>query len=117
MLAEGDAQSALEVYEQLDVGSRHLAGIAIAQHALGNAEASDAALQALLEWDGAQAWAYRVAQVYAYRGEIDRAFEELDRAFDNRENYLAGDLFDPRFDNLRDDPRWPAFLDKMGYPQ
>jgi hypothetical protein len=84
---------------------------------LGNSEASNAALQELIEWDGNQAWAYRVAMVHAYRGEIDRAFEELDRAFDNRENYLPGNLFDPLFDNLHDDPRWPAFVDKMGFPQ
>jgi hypothetical protein len=55
--------------------------------------------------------------VHAYRGEINSAFEELDRAFDNRENYLPGNLFDPLFDNLHDDPRWPAFVDKMGFPQ
>ncbi len=117
LLAQGDAQAALEVFEQLDVGPRRLTGIAIAQHALGNAEASDAALQELIEWDGAQTWALRVAQVYAFRGEVDSAFDWLDQAFDNRENYLPGNLFDPLFDNLRDDPRWPAFLDKMGFPQ
>ena len=117
LLAQGDAQAALEVFEQLDVGPRRLTGIAIAQHALGNAEASDAALQELIEWDGAQTWALRVAQVYTFRGEVDSAFDWLDQAFDNRENYLPDQLFDPVFDNLRDDPRWPAFLDKMGFPQ
>jgi len=117
LLAQGDAQAALEAFEQLDVGSRRLTGIAIAQHALGNTEASDAALQELIEWDGAQPWAYRVALVHAFRGEVDSAFEELDRAFDNRENYLPSNLFDPLFDNLHDDPRWQSFLDKMDFPQ
>jgi hypothetical protein len=57
-----------------------------------------------------------MAQVYAFRREVESAFAELDRAFDNRENYLPGNLFDPRFENLCDDSRWPAFLNKMGYP-
>ena len=51
--------------------------------------------------------------VYAYTGEVDTAFEWLDRA--TREQPV-GDYytFFPLFTNLHDDPRWLAFQERMG---
>ena len=94
-----------------------LVGTAIVQHALGGAGESDAALQALIELDlgGGPAY-YQVAQVYAFRGEIDYAFDWLDTAYDNHDTGLPGMQLDPLLANLHDDPRWEPFLDKMGLP-
>jgi hypothetical protein len=52
-----------------------LHGMAIVQHALGDAEASDAALQTFIECCAGEGEAYNLAEIYAFRGEIDKAFE------------------------------------------
>jgi len=40
----------------------------------------------------------------------------LDKAYEQRDSFLAGILLDPLLDRLQSDARWPAFLDKMGLP-
>ena len=52
----------------------------------------------------------------AYRGEIDDAFEWLDVGYENRDTGLPFMLLEPLLRNLHDDPRWAAFLEKMGLP-
>jgi hypothetical protein len=52
--------------------------------------------------------------IYAFRGEIDKAFEWMDRAYDNDETGGEAMHYDPLYANLHDDPRWEAFLDKWG---
>ncbi len=62
--------------------------------------------------------ALSIAVVYAGLGENDRAFEWLDKAYEQREGWLAWYfLFDPEFDNLRSDPRYTALLRRIGLPQ
>jgi hypothetical protein len=92
-----------------------LQGTAIVQYALGNTAASDAALQEVIEKYAVEG-AYQIAHVYARRGENDLAFEWLDSAYANRDGSLAGMLSSKSLANLHDDPRWEAFLDKMGLP-
>jgi len=115
LLAQGDAPAALLAMEQETDDAFRLTGTAIVQHALGDAGASDAALQALIEEyeDGAD---YQVAFAYAFRGEIDHAFDWLEIAYDNRDAGLASMLVNPLLANLHDDPRWEPLLDKMGLP-
>ena len=52
--------------------------------------------------------------VYAFRGEIDNAFDWLEQAYENRDSGIIEMLMDPLLTNLHDDPRWEPFLDKMG---
>ncbi len=115
LLAQGDAPAALVEIEQETGDGFRLTGVAIVQHALGDAKASDAALEELIEnWE--VPWPYQVAEVYAFRGEIDHAFNWLERAYDDRDPGLTDLHIDPLLANLRDDPRWIPFLDKMGFP-
>ena len=74
---------------------------------------SDAALAELTANLGETA-AYQIAEVYAYRGDKDRAFEWLERARRQRDPGLASLRKDPLMVNLREDPRWNAFLHTMG---
>ncbi len=74
---------------------------------------SDAALAELIKND-AETAAYQIAEVYAYRGEKDRAFEWLERARRQRDPGLTGLHKDPLLTNLQDDPRWNAFRRTMG---
>ena len=74
---------------------------------------SDAALAQLTE-SFADVAAYQIAEVHAYRGDKDRAFEWLERARRQRDGGLAGMRRDPLLANLHSDPRWNAFLRTMG---
>jgi len=60
--------------------------------------------------------AYGVALVYAGLGEKDRAFAWLEKAFAERSHWLVWLRIDPRWKNLRDDPRFPALVERMKYP-
>jgi len=75
---------------------------------------ADAALARLTE-GFADISAYLIADVYAYRGDKDhRAFEWLERARRQRDGTLGFIRCDPFLANLHGDPRWNAFLRKMG---
>jgi adenylate cyclase len=115
LLAQGDAPAALAAIEQETSDGYRLTGTAIVQHVLGDAGASDVALQELVE-KYADVAAYQIAEVVAFRGEIDQGFKWLEQAYDNRDGGLASMLLDPLLANLHDDPRWESFLDKMGLP-
>lgn len=58
--------------------------------------------------------AYYIAAVYAALGRDDEAFRWLDRAYADHSNWLIYLKLDPRFDPLRNDPRFAALLRKMG---
>ena len=71
-----------------------------------------AGLRALRE-QHAQHAAYYVAQVYAGRGQVDTAFEWLERAYAQRDAGLLSLKRDYFFRPLHGDPRWAALLTKL----
>jgi hypothetical protein len=79
------------------------------------AKASHAALDAFIE-SSAGNDAYHVAEVYAWRGEKDLAFEWLERAYRQQDSGLGETKVDPYFASLRSDPRYAAFLKKLNFP-
>jgi len=101
--------------EQELFSAYRLTGLAIVQHALGNHEASDAALHRLMEESPILA-GYQIAEIFAFRGDINSAFEWLESSYDNRDSGMPLMLTDPLLVNLHDDPRWEPFLEKMGFP-
>jgi adenylate cyclase len=74
---------------------------------------ADAALAQLTK-DFAETAAYQIAEVHAYRGDKDKAFEWLERARRQRDAGLASLRKDPLLTNIQGDPRWNAFLRTMG---
>ncbi len=60
--------------------------------------------------------AYQIAEVYAYRGETDLAFEWLERAYRQRDSGISQILSSPFLTPLAADPRYAAFLAKVGLP-
>jgi serine/threonine-protein kinase len=74
---------------------------------------SDAALAELIAI-ASETGAYQIAEVYGYRNDKDRAFEWLERARRQRDAGLPALRADTLLPNLHDDPRWDAFLRKMG---
>lgn len=115
-LAEGDAPAAWEALQKERSDAIQIYHSAIVQHALGNAEASDQELQTIIELFGKLA-SFQIAGIYAYRGEADKAFEWLQKAYDIRDAGLIAILLHPNFAKLHDDPRWEPFLEKMGLPR
>ncbi len=55
----------------------------------------------------------RFAVIYAYLGEKDQAFEQLGKAYEERDFNLAFLKVEPRWDPLRDDPRFQDLLRRM----
>jgi tetratricopeptide (TPR) repeat protein len=90
-------------------------GLALVYHALGRKKEADAALGELLEKDQ-EGGAYQIAEVYAFRGETDKAFEWLELAYAQRDPGLSGVKGDPLLKKLEADPRHAAFLRKMRLP-
>jgi len=60
--------------------------------------------------------AYGVALVYTGMGEKDKAFEWLNKAFDERSHWLVWLRLDPRWDVLRSDPRFGELINRMHFP-
>jgi tetratricopeptide (TPR) repeat protein len=90
-------------------------GLALAYYALDKKKEADAALAdyiATFHADGA----YQIAEIYAFRGERDKAFEWLERAYTQRDAGLTQMKGDPLLNNLRRDPRYAALLKKMRLP-
>ena len=54
--------------------------------------------------------------IYSHLGELDKAFEYLTEALENREIWVVAYKYDPEFDHLRGDPRFQQLIDKIGYP-
>ncbi len=103
-----------EMQRETNLGFQ-LTGLSMAHHALGHAQEADTTLDALIEGFGDAASAYQIAEVYAYRGEADLAFEWLERAYQQRDAGLGRLLKgDPFLVSLEDDPRHAALLEKMG---
>ena len=88
--------------------------LAVVHHAAGREAQSASALQELI--DGF-AWtaAYQVAEVFAYRGEIDKAFEWLETAFRQNDPGVIYSGSDPFLTPLREDARWATFIGRLGF--
>lgn len=111
-LTRSNLREALAELEQAKDPYWRLPGLAMVYHSLGKKMEADAVLAAFIEkyQDGA---AYNIAQVYAFRGEADLAFQWLDKAYAQHDGGLFLVKVDPFLKNLKRDPRYAAFLKKM----
>ena len=58
--------------------------------------------------------AFHIAMAYAGLGDIDHAFQWLERGYANRVAFMDGIGITPAFDPLHADPRWAGLLRRMG---
>jgi TolB-like protein/Tfp pilus assembly protein PilF len=113
LLLKGDAPGALAEIEQETSEVTKMIGLPMAYHALGRKADSDAALAALIaKWE--KDWSYNIAYVYACRGEADKAFAWLDKAVEYNDPGIGEIVTENLFDKIHADPRWLAFLRKVG---
>ena len=60
---------------------------------------------------------YEIAMIYAGLGDSDRAFEWLEKAYEDHSTLLVYFRMDPRIWGLRSDPRHRDLLKRMNFPQ
>lgn len=113
-LLQGRPQEALAAFEAEADPAFATKGRALALHDLGRDREADAALADLVAQWG-QRWPSEIAQVHAYRGEVDAAFEWLEKDFAVTGAAGWGEWrLMHLYDNLHDDPRWTEFLRRVG---
>jgi TolB-like protein/Tfp pilus assembly protein PilF len=112
-LAQGQPDEALQMFLREGHEIFRLLGLAMAKHALGRPQESDETLGELIKKYGADA-AYQIALGYAFRAEIDLAFEWLERAYAERDPGLSHAKVTPLLKNLRANAQWQPFLKKLG---
>ena len=116
LLEEGNAQAALaELQKEGPIGAQ-LAGLVVVYSALHRNRESDVAL-ARLEATFAGSEAVRIAEAYAFRGQMDQALRWLERAYAEKNVWLWLIKGDPLLKNLEKDARYKAFLRKMNLPE
>jgi tetratricopeptide (TPR) repeat protein len=114
-LLQGRAAEAMPYFRKAGSGYGG-AGRAMAEHSLGNSQAAQRELDAEIA-QYAQGAAYQIAEVHAWRGEMDKAFEWLERAYAQNDGGLSFIKADPLMKPVQGDPRFAAFLRKLGLPE
>jgi TolB-like protein/DNA-binding winged helix-turn-helix (wHTH) protein/tetratricopeptide (TPR) repeat protein len=107
--------------QQLPEGIARDQGMAIVHHVRGQEVEANAAIERLRADPGVEP-ATRLAELYAFRGDLDESFKWLasatDRILDTGRNswdwqYLKAMLTSPFLRPLHDDPRWESWLADM----
>jgi TolB-like protein/DNA-binding winged helix-turn-helix (wHTH) protein/Tfp pilus assembly protein PilF len=112
---QGRSQDALAEIERVGYDPIRTFLYAMAYHALGRKKESDAALRELIAKYGTVA-AFQIAEVYAFRKQLNEAFEWLDRAYAQRDGGLVETKVSPLLKSLHNDPQYAALLKKLNLP-
>jgi TolB-like protein/Tfp pilus assembly protein PilF len=111
-LAEGRYADALAEFSVDDQAAWKQIGSAMAEHSLGHEAASQAALDELIRQHSATL-AYQIAEVYAWCGKRDQAFEWLERAYRQHDGGMLYLRHDRYLAPMRTDRRYMALLKKL----
>ncbi len=114
-LLESNPRAALAEIEQEPEAGWRLYGMALFYQATGKKTEAEAALAQIIQQSQNIA-AFQIAEIYAYRGESEKAFEWLDRAYAQRDSGLTYIIGNPLLRKIEHDPRYTAFLKKMKLP-
>jgi len=114
-LLRGDSKVALREAQLEPAGPTSASLLAIARFARGERQEADAELQNLISQNGDRRPA-QIAIVYAFRGETEKMFEWLERAYQQREPTLISTLPASFFSPYYSDPRFIALCQKIGMP-
>lgn len=90
-------------------------GLALTYYALGRKQEADETLKEFRD-KYENNWSYLLAELHAFRGEKDLAFTWLETAYHKKDSWLFWVKSDPLLKNLKNDPRYNAFLKKMNLP-
>lgn len=109
------AQKAVELSNRSQYALAELCGV----HAQsGNRKEALAIIKELEEkYAKGEEYEFAIAIVYAKRGENDKAFAWLEKAFQNRNSQITWLTTSPGIEPLRSDPRYKDLLRRMGLPE
>jgi hypothetical protein len=111
---QGQPASALPISQRATAEVFRHQGTALADHDLGNAKEAQQSLNELIS-KSATTGAYQIAEVYAWWGNKDQAFQWLERAYAQHDGGLTIVKVDPLLRGLRPDPRYTVLLRKMKF--
>jgi TolB-like protein/lipoprotein NlpI len=112
-LMKGEPESAMEAIEQEEYEEGRDTMRAMVLYSLAHEAEFEEALQLMISrWSEESPG--RVASVYAWSGQLDDAFEWLDKAIAINDSNLVRAPVDPTLANLHVDPRWMSFLERIG---
>ncbi len=114
LLAQNKNREALVEFEADSHKWSKLAGVAIAQHRLGNAAAAKAAYDELVN-DTETVSLYQQGQILAQWGKPEEAVQALTKARELRDGGMTAVGYDPMLDPLRKLPDFIRLLKAMGF--
>ncbi|MEL6252588.1 MAG: adenylate/guanylate cyclase domain-containing protein [Bacteroidota bacterium] len=112
LIQQGNLEEAELVASKERFGGLRRCAQSIVAWKKGDEQAADNYLAELIERSSASS-AYQVAQVYGHRKNKNKAFEWLEKAFDNYDPGALYAPFDPAFRAMQADPRWEPFVEKV----
>jgi TolB-like protein len=112
LLAAGRPEEALEIAKLETARVWKGFALALTYSALHDEEKAAQHLDEFIR-DYGDVGAYQVMTIYAFRGEVDLAFEWLERSYTQRDGGLTGLLTDSLTSSMWQDPRWEPFVEKL----
>lgn len=113
-LMQGRLAEAEKAFKSEADKERQLVGAALVEHRKGNIAAADEALAELRRSSGDKVL-YQYAQIYAQRGELDKAISELQLARAKDDSGLVMMYNDPLLTPLRERPEFSSLLKSLGF--
>jgi TolB-like protein len=113
LLQKGDAEAALAEFQKEPIEVYRLGGLAMAYQVLGRKAESDAAFAEMMK-KYPDTKPFSTASILVYRGDLDGAFEMLDKAARIHDIDAGAMAIFPTFAPLHKDPRWLPLLRRMG---
>jgi tetratricopeptide (TPR) repeat protein len=111
----GDVEAAWEEIQEEPLPWMKWTASAVVLHRLGRIAEAEVNLAKLSEEDDQEFATVQRADIYAQWGDAEMAFKNLDLAIEYGDPGLSQLLVDPFLDPIRDDPRFSALLDQLGF--
>ena len=109
-LSESRLEDALSESQQETNAAFRLHGLGLVNYALGRRSEADANFAELIKSFQSDA-PFQIAELFSFRGEKDKAFEWLDRAYSTHDTGLTEIKGDPLMTNLVHDSRYEALFE------
>lgn len=120
-LQTGDYKQAVARFQAaIDAAGRNTRMLALMAHAYAAMGNTQGVVQLCSEVEAAASGkvsAMDLCVLYSAAGDLDRAFEYLERAFAEANGELIWLSVDPIYERLREDPRFAAFSERIPLPQ
>ena len=120
IMQDRSSEALVEAQKSVELSSRSNAALALLGHVygrMGNRSDADAIIKELEQRQAKRAADGRdIAIAYMGMKDHDKAFEWLERAFQERSVFMAFLNLEPLFEPLKNDPRWADLKRRVGLP-